>query len=690
MKLIKLAIKLLVILVVLSILAVVGLLMTFNPNDYKPQIIQAVKDQTGRTLSIEGDIGLSFFPRLGFSVGKTELSNADGFQSRVFAEVDEIDVGLQIKPLFMGKVELDQLVLSGMAANLEINADGSTNWDDLSQPEEVAAKSEQTENSQEDTASSVDTELPPIRFQGIRINDAQVSYTDKVGGTSVIMENFNFSTGVVELWKPIDFEGDFQIENKYPQLNAKLNYSGTLIAKVLENQFGLKNFKLALDAAGEPIPNGKIVVNMGADISANTAEEVAELEQLSIQFDDTTISGSAKVNGFTSPAVQFAVNIDQLNADRYIPQAEPIAESEAGAAPEDAGVAATSSDADTLIELPMQTLRDLNMDGEFTVGQFQVMNLKTQNFKAVMSAHKGIVELKPLGIEMYEGAFDGTVKLDVRKDTPRYGMNAKLTGLQAEPFLMDLMDVDVVAGVAAFDMQMGAQGKSVNTLKRGMNGRFSAVFDKGVLKGNLVSGFEGYFTKLKEGAASLQGLSALAGKDELSSKLAGFQDSKVFDRLKGGETTEFDALKVSGNIVKGVIHSKDLELQSSDIQAQGKGSFDIVTEYLDMGLDVAFDGASCTIPLKGKVQDINYEKFAKKAIPNCAEDAVKEYVGNAKTRLKTEAKARLDAEKAKLKSELKAREAAEKAKLKAKIEAEKKKAKDKLKNKLKDQFKGLF
>jgi AsmA protein len=38
---------------------------TFNPNDYKPELIKIVKEETGRTLAIPGQIRLTFFPRIG-------------------------------------------------------------------------------------------------------------------------------------------------------------------------------------------------------------------------------------------------------------------------------------------------------------------------------------------------------------------------------------------------------------------------------------------------------------------------------------------------------------------------------------------------------------------------------------------------------------------------------------------------
>ena len=40
---------------------VVYIAATFDPNAYKPQIIQAVKDSKHRTLKLDGDIKLHFF-----------------------------------------------------------------------------------------------------------------------------------------------------------------------------------------------------------------------------------------------------------------------------------------------------------------------------------------------------------------------------------------------------------------------------------------------------------------------------------------------------------------------------------------------------------------------------------------------------------------------------------------------------
>jgi AsmA protein len=58
-------------------LAITVVIATFDPNKYRLEIAAAVKDRTGRTLAIEGNLGLTVFPGIGISVGKASLSEPD-------------------------------------------------------------------------------------------------------------------------------------------------------------------------------------------------------------------------------------------------------------------------------------------------------------------------------------------------------------------------------------------------------------------------------------------------------------------------------------------------------------------------------------------------------------------------------------------------------------------------------------
>src|SRR3972149_7116716 len=89
---------------------------TFNPNDYKAQIIQVVKEKKQRTLKLEGDIKLPFYPSMGASLGKVSLSE---FQSeKEFASVDGTHVVLALMPLLSRQAVVDEISLSGVKAHL--------------------------------------------------------------------------------------------------------------------------------------------------------------------------------------------------------------------------------------------------------------------------------------------------------------------------------------------------------------------------------------------------------------------------------------------------------------------------------------------------------------------------------------------------------------------------------------------
>jgi AsmA protein len=63
-RLVKILLLLVAGVVGLGIVASVALLIFFDPNDFRQEISDGVKEATGRDLVIEGDLSLSIFPWL--------------------------------------------------------------------------------------------------------------------------------------------------------------------------------------------------------------------------------------------------------------------------------------------------------------------------------------------------------------------------------------------------------------------------------------------------------------------------------------------------------------------------------------------------------------------------------------------------------------------------------------------------
>ena len=120
-------------------LLLIVIALVVNPNDYKPEIVKLVQEKKQRTLLIAGDIKLRLFPRIGLDLGQTRLSEHKGTQE--FAALDSVQLYVAWLPLLRKELVVYKISIAGAHANLVRNADGTTNFDDLIDPEEPDRKS---------------------------------------------------------------------------------------------------------------------------------------------------------------------------------------------------------------------------------------------------------------------------------------------------------------------------------------------------------------------------------------------------------------------------------------------------------------------------------------------------------------------------------------------------------------------
>ena len=74
-------------LIALFLIAAVAFFLFFDPNDFREDISQAVKEETGRDLVIDGEVRLQLFPWLAIEVGHATLGNAEGFGDEALRRV---------------------------------------------------------------------------------------------------------------------------------------------------------------------------------------------------------------------------------------------------------------------------------------------------------------------------------------------------------------------------------------------------------------------------------------------------------------------------------------------------------------------------------------------------------------------------------------------------------------------------
>ena len=121
-------IKISLVLIVVVVVAVVGLIMTTDINQYKDQIVQIVKDNTGRDFEIAGDLKLapSLVPTI--AIEGVTLGNADWSKEKNMLSVGKFEAQVALIPLLKKNIQVIRLILIEPTIYLETNKQGQGNW----------------------------------------------------------------------------------------------------------------------------------------------------------------------------------------------------------------------------------------------------------------------------------------------------------------------------------------------------------------------------------------------------------------------------------------------------------------------------------------------------------------------------------------------------------------------------------
>ncbi|MGZ8261664.1 MAG: AsmA family protein [Methylotenera sp.] len=259
-------------LIILILIVVAIVAATFNPNDYKQQVIDLVQAKKSRTLKLDGDIKLAFWPKIGANLGKVSLSEHKS--SNEFAAVDSVKVSLALLPLLKKQLIVDTVYIDGARANIVKYKDGSTNFDDL--------------------LSKDDKESPDIKFDidGIKVTNSAANYSDEATGAKYNISKFNLKSGHVALAEPVDLEADFSITANQPAIAATAKLKGNFLVDPETKHFVAKGLDAAIK--GDLLGGKEVNITASGDIDAKPETKEFLIDSLKLaaagQFSGTKLT----------------------------------------------------------------------------------------------------------------------------------------------------------------------------------------------------------------------------------------------------------------------------------------------------------------------------------------------------------------------------------------------------------------
>ncbi|MGC9954305.1 MAG: AsmA family protein [Rhizomicrobium sp.] len=571
---------------VVTILAIILVLPFLVPVDtYRDRIESAAARATGRALHIEGPLRLMLFPQFGLRAEKVTFANMPGGHAAAMASVGDIKLAIHFLPLLTGRVELAQIVLEHPVIELEVNAEGRSNW--------KFGKNKNAGSGGGSVTLPANTE-----FSGIKIDDGRISYTNDKTGTHRALDHVNASVAITRLDQPLAIDGnlfqnghrvDFDV--KIATLKTLLGDGTTALDLSLTSDMMQAGFKgglgqdgalagaLKFDTAslrgvigwlGEKLPAGGGLGRTSLESYVASKDKVTTLSGMRLLLDHSNMTGTLAIDSRGEvPSLTGALSIDRLDLNPYL------------AAPTHGRPAQKVDTGWSRTPINLALLNRADAQLTLAVGALRLRNLRLGKTVASVTLAGGALTTRLDPITLYGGSGRAELDVDGRGGVPAFRNTLRFERVSLAPLLNDAMGVNRIEGTGSLILNVAAQGTSANAVMHTLSGNGSLVGDHGRIRG--------------------VDLGAVARTIQMA--------------LGGGATgtsanSYYLAMGGSFGIVGGVLSNKDFRISGPVLSMTGAGAIDIGNRNIDFRLmpKAALGGSSIGIPfrVKGSWDHVHY------------------------------------------------------------------------------------
>lgn len=590
-------------LIALFAVAAIAFFLFFDPNDFREEISEAVKEATGRDLVIDGEVNLQLFPWLAVEVGHATLGNAEGFGDEPFAEFGRAELGVRVLPLILRQeVAVGAAALEGLRLNLEVKSDGRTNWDDLAPEDSGSGDTEIAAQSAEGQA---------IEISGVDINDASIVYANRGSGEVYALSSVNMKIGRISGGRepvpasgslhfdvqPSGMSGDIEIETviAFDLDNGLITLDGFALDGVTE---GLANSptSLGIKTAGievntetqtvqlEPIEFRALDVEISADvqpfsyagdIEANAAISIAAFSPRSLMYlfdisppetadpsvlSSLVVEANAEIHESYASLSDINIKLDDTTftgsmtvpfdmTERHLldVRADSIDLNRYMAPPAEEGAGATDEAAP--VEIPVDLIKPLNARGSLKIESVLVGGLKLEQMDLNLQTSNGRMRLYPMTASLFGGSYSGDVNIDVSAAVPELSMNESVQGVDLAKLALAMFEQENITGSMSGSFKLAGRGKDMDEVQRTLDGDLSFELKDGTYEGTDI------WYELRRARALIK------------------QETPPEPELPA--RTKFSSVTATGVVTDGVMRNDDFVADLPFMQLTGNGDVDL-------------------------------------------------------------------------------------------------------------------
>jgi AsmA protein len=263
----------------------------------RTELIRQVKANTGRTLTISGTPGLTFYPSIGVSLPGVSLSPPPAMAGGPTITAERLQVSVALLPLLSQRAVIERITLVTPVIDLRVDRSGRRSWDFATlrtTPTRLAGLPSAVSGVMPapHTASDATSDLIPARMlaanpgnglemldklelRAISITDGIIRYIDERTGNGEILSDVDIQVDGSRISDPITMAGNLTWNRERIAIQLRLE----TIRALLHGE----RAKADLSIAGRPIKakfNGDIVVQPSPGVRGPLQADAASLQTM--------------------------------------------------------------------------------------------------------------------------------------------------------------------------------------------------------------------------------------------------------------------------------------------------------------------------------------------------------------------------------------------------------------------------
>ncbi len=593
---------------------VIGALLLMPGDKLAAILAEQVKSETGRELTLSGDVHLSFWPVLGMETGPVTFENAPWAESEPMLSAESLAIGVDASALLNGDLRIRRIIADNPVLRLELS-EGRGNW-------ELSSAATQTTTS-EDTAAPSGSPQGEVTLDHLELTNARLIYIEN-GATKFGFSNVDLSASWPGPTSPMIMQaqmgvpgGKVNVDLKIPDLPAyasgvatplqlaltapggevgfdgRVNLAGEMDGSLEVKTQNTQKMLAAFGQAGVGVPLG---LGRVADVSAQmtyTQEGRISLRNMVAQLDHNHFAGEADIEIAATPKITARLKGGDIDLSRYNEGLETTG----------GGSGAGSSPADGWSKTPIDASALSLANGEIrlTASSIAVPEVKLGPSDLTLSLDRSRAVLRMNPATLFSGQVNGQVVANKRNGLS-VGGKLSAQDVDIQDALSTLAGIDRLSGAGSGEFEFLGVGQTEDEIMRSLSGKGSLNVGQGVI--------------------------------------SGFDLDRLMGRGKGtGGTTVFNSLTASFTIDQGVLTNRDLLMSLENFRADGTGQVNLGARTIDYLFTPtalrANSGQGLSVPVRivGPWSNPSIKPDLTKVIEAAAEGQLKDLESDAKQKV---------------------------------------------------------